>query len=403
MKITCKKRILFVLPYYPAIRFTYLYDYILGLSVLNFNVELLALVKEKNESEHSYFKNKCKIYHLDEIFRKLNLLQISISAIVSIILFFDIIRFLLNPAFFKNIIVLVAKFRKKYDFVYSTQNIIAGIYSLFFKKMTVNTKIGFGIFDHYAGIFELSNPEKYIDYRVWINKKLIKIALQKMDFFTAFNQNFYSKIQDLFRRLNISKKINLLIIEPALSFCPVSWNKSSRKEGNIYRVLSITGFEKFKGTLDFLYTFKNFLKSMGNFYFTFIGSGKITKEIEKFIEETKLVDRVKIIRVADRVDIIRQIVLSDFVIHTSYIETGPAVLIESLVCGKPIFIQDVGIARNISSISEGIYIYDSFDDLKNQLINFIKEGKGKEVKISLLFKHNHHFNLVIENLAKIFS
>ncbi len=398
-----KRKLLFVLPYYPATRFTCLYDYILGLSLSNFDVELLAIRKEKNEIEHSYFRNKCKISYLDESFLKLNLLQLLISSIISLILFFDIMRFLINYKFLKSIITLIARYRRRYDYIYATYSILTCVYAVFFKKISKNTKIGFGIFDYYAGIFNLRIPEKHIDYKVWINKKLIRFALTKVDFFTAFRSDFYNKIEDLFRKLNIDRKFRFNVIEPTLSFCPINYNKMREKDKSFYKIISITGFERFKGTLDFLSSFTDFIKNTNNFHFTFIGVGIINKRVEEFIKNKNLHDKLKIISIEDRTNLIELMCSSDIIIHTSYIETGPVVLVESLVCGKPIFIQNVGIAKRVSLISDGVYIYDNFDDLKNKLINFINQKQIFNIKISLVFKNNEHFNIIINKLARIFS
>lgn len=393
------------MPYYPATRFTYIYDYILGLLVSGFNVEVLALKKQKDEIEHSYFKNKCKISYINEGSIKLTLSDILKGLPLLLILFFDIIRFIINPHHLINALNLFLTYRKKYDYIYATFNITSCIYGTYFKKISANTKIGFGIFDYYGGVFNLQMPEKHINYKPWINPQLIKFALSKVDFYTAFKEEIHGLINNLLKKLNMRNDFKFYIVNPTLSFCPVNkfHNSALNTQHSTLKILSIAGFEKFKGTFDFLNTAKEFIKSSSEFKVTFIGVDKTWKELQKFIEQYGLEDKINIITITDRAEIIKLISKSDLIIHTSYIETGPAVLIESLVCGKPIFIMNVGIARNAASMCKSVYIYNDFQELINKLTEIARNRAiVSNVKIPDLFINNTHFNATIQKLCWIF-
>lgn len=374
------------------------------MAVSGFKIDILAIKKQKNEIEHSYFKNKFNISYLSEDKVKLPLLKILVGLPIVFILFFNIVRFLFNLSTLINLITLLMQHRKKYKYVYATFNIISAFYGIFFKKISSPTKLGFGIFDYYGGIFKLKIPEKHINYHPWLNYKLIRFTLSYIDFYTAFKENFKELIKNLLKNLHIETDFKFYIVNPTLSFCPVKINTYKKPESNKQiHTVSIAGFEKFKGTFDFLDTAKEFIRNSNEFKFTFVGMGEAYEKLQKFIEDEKLTGKIKIIKATDRTEVLKLIMESELVIHTSYIETGPIVLIEALVCRKPILIMDVGIAKNIASFCKSVYIYTDFEDLLQKLKNI---SKNKEIilnpDIPDLFLQNTHFNATVQKLCWIF-
>jgi glycosyltransferase involved in cell wall biosynthesis len=378
--------------------------------VSDYTVELLSLRKEDNGFEHSYFKNKCKIFYLDKETTKINLLDICTKLPLVFILYFNLLRFLFNVSFLKNLLALFIKHRQRYDYVYATYNVSTVIYGTYFKKISSKTKLGFGIFDYYGGIFNLNIPQKHINYKVWLKTQIIKYALSKVDFYTAFKSDLQDLLKKLLHKLGVKNEIKFYIVNPTISFCPVKSSVTtsscafSIEQVSPIRILSISGFEKFKGTLDFLDTAKEFIRNSNNFEFIFVGVGNTAEELKKIIYKEKLADKVKVVNIVDRVELIKIMQQATLVLHTSYIETGPAVLIESLVCNKPIFIQDVGIAKKLSDFCEGIFIYRDFEELLEKLAQIAEDRRTiSDIKIPDLFTNNTYFNASISKLRWIFS
>ncbi len=370
-----------------------------------FNVEILAIRKQHTEIEHSYFKNKCNIYYLSEENKKLTIVDIFIGLPLIAILFFDAIRFAVNPYMLPNLISLLLRHRKRYDHIYTTYNVITSIYGTYFKKVCVKTRMGFGIFDYYGGIFSLEIPHKHIHYKPWLPYPIIKFALSKIDFYTAFKEEFNNVINNLLEKLKIKKRYEFYVINPTLSFCPVRkvYKSPLPTERLTLQVLIIAGYEKFKGTFDFLNIAKEFIKNSNEFKWTFIGIDKTYEEVKKFVEQEGLGNKIELIKIIDRTEIVKLINRCDLVIHTSYIETGPAVLIEALVCNKPIFIMDVGIAGNLAGFCKKVHIYKDFYDLISNLVKISQNpGPILTFKTPDLFFNNTHFNATVQKLCWIF-
>lgn len=322
------------------------------------------------------------------------------------ILFFDIARFLVNLQTLTNLITLLIQHRKKYNYIYATSNIISAVYGTYFKKISSPTKLGFGIFDYYAGIFKVKVPEKHINYKPWLDFQLIKFALSKVDFYTAFKENFQELIKNLLKKLQIKTNFKFYIVNPTISFCPLRkiYAYNELKRNKQIHIVSISGFEKFKGTSDFLMTAKEFFKSKNEFILTLVGTESMHEELQKLIHKEGLQRKINIIKILDRSEITEYILKADLVVHTSYVETGPTVLIEALVCNKPIFIRKVGIAENIASFCKSVYLYSDFEDLLQKLEN-ISKNKGILLNpdIPNLFLQNTHFNATIQKLCWIFK
>ena len=100
--------------------------------------------------------------------------------------------------------------------------------------------------------------------------------------------------------------------------------------------------EKEKGILEILSAIKNLNKKGICFFIKFIGDGNLRIEIEKFIIDNNLQDRISILGWIDSKEIMEHMKSSDIFILPSWQEGMPNALIEALACSLPSIVTSVG-------------------------------------------------------------
>jgi len=92
---------------------------------------------------------------------------------------------------------------------------------------------------------------------------------------------------------------------------------------------------------------------------TIVGSGELRAELEAMTEGS---DNVKIVGEVDRMSLIDMIGGSDYLLHPSYIEGMPNVVLEALSLGVPCGVSDISAHRMIVKSGENGFFFDSDDE-----------------------------------------
>jgi len=89
-----------------------------------------------------------------------------------------------------------------------------------------------------------------------------------------------------------------------------------------------------------------FLKNNSNAYFTVIGKGPSQEEMQKLLQQTELINRVRFIGILEKQELIDAYHAMDVFAFSSHTETQGLVLVEAMACGIPV------VALNASGVRE---------------------------------------------------
>lgn len=114
-----------------------------------------------------------------------------------------------------------------------------------------------------------------------------------------------------------------------------------------------------------------------------IGEGDLTQDFNDFISENKLTN-VKIVNEVPKEQLYQMIYQADCLVHPSYIEGLPNVVIESLAIGKPCIISSIG--AHLDVVEEGVNGYYFAPDDSDALITLLKKLVNNRSELQTLAK-----------------
>lgn len=237
-------------------------------------------------------------------------------------------------------------------------------YSTHHKGASLNKKSFFDVIDNFVIKFT--------------NCNLIAISKVVKQYLVNRNPEFEKKTEVIYNGINIQKENYLLKNEQLAGL---------RKDYVLNTsdfVISILGrLEKQKGHLFFLESIKDFLRQYDNIKILIIGEGSLRNELEKFLYNSSLIDKVKMLGFKKDVESI--IEMSDLIAVPSLWEGFGLVILEGMIKRKLILASDVG---GITEIIE------------NGKTGFLFESRNKKnliEKIDYIYNHLTELNDVKEN------
>lgn len=158
----------------------------------------------------------------------------------------------------------------------------------------------------------------------WIKSLLYSqldgIVCQSADMKTDFIQAFGSRFKD-----------KTVVIHNPLTLQKTSMRQSQMK----LQLVTVGRLSKEKGQIRVLEALKN---CKVDYYYRIVGEGPEREEIEKFILENKLEEKVQLL--GNRKDIAEILNSADFFLQGSFVEGFPNALLEAVACGIPCVVFD---------------------------------------------------------------
>ncbi len=219
-------------------------------------------------------------------------------------------------------------------------------------------------------------------YKSSFFKYLIKFLFNKAELFLAQGENWnrFAKNQ-LQIPENKIQIINNWTATPKL--LEIGLKKDYAQKSDNIKFIFVGWLEKEKGILEILESLQELNKKEYNFFFTFIGDGRVKKYAKEFIAENGLEKRVEFMGWLSNNKLSEYYKNADIFVLPSWAEGMPNALIEALSSGLAVITTDVGMIPNYLSNNENSLILPprSTKSLTNAMEKLISDNKLK-IKIS---------------------
>lgn len=246
---------------------------------------------------------------------------------------------------------------------------------------------------------ELFDLNKVGDYRAHQYKKeyTLKKKYLKSEYIDGI-WVFGKYHEKLLHKCGVPKE-KMFLLPPAVDpkYFSNKWKKKDGKN-NIFRILYLGDFTKFKGIDVFLKALE-LLKKQTDIQFEGILVGKGSYPIER---HTYIKDNIRIVGLVDRSIVNQYYNKADVYVHPSVDEVGAGTMIESLACGTPVIATDrLGFREyDTQNVCKFFNIRNSID-LKDKLIEFYGEKSSKTHHIkSDIYTYNQETLRVISKYYK---
>jgi glycosyltransferase involved in cell wall biosynthesis len=208
--------------------------------------------------------------------------------------------------------------------------------------------------------------------------------LKKMDYVIV--------ISDTMKEYFVKKKINeekLIKINNFLDEELIEEMKNGDNVLNYYKIdanrvkfITCSRLSKRKNIFLLLNVFKELKKLGFKFYFFILGQGELFSKIESFIKENNLIDSVFLVGQVNNP--IPAILSSDFYISASLAEGLSRSVMEALYLGKFCILSNIEGHRELITEGKNGILFNSYDQLKNILIDIISNNLRYDNKNNLL-------------------
>ena len=248
-------------------------------------------------------------------------------------------------------------------------------------------------------VISRSNSAPYGWSKNWIKNKIFKIFLNSANKIMVNSEQFKN---DLKKQFNV----NAICIYNPLNTREIL-KKSKEKSKKIFnksnnttlKILNIGRFTEQKDQMTLLKSL-NYLRNKINYQAVIIGRGILKSQLEEYINQNKLNDKIKLKNfVENPYKIIKQ---TDVFILSSKYEGLPNVLLESLVLKKFIISSDCPTGpREILSNGRGglLFKMGDYKDLSKKIIFYLKNKEKCKSKLKFATKNLHRFDYK-KNLKK---
>ena len=147
------------------------------------------------------------------------------------------------------------------------------------------------------------------------------------------------------------------------------FNKRSKIVGYIGRL------SEEKGILNFIQSIPGLLKEMKDLEFLIVGEGPLKDEIELYLGENKLHEKVRLVGWISKENLPSYYNKLNMIVIPSYTEGLPNVMLEAIVCGTPVVANSVGVISDIIKDGEtGFIIEDNNPEcIKKTIIRALQD------------------------------
>ncbi len=398
-----KHKLIVIFPFYPTLQTLLTYDMILGLQCLNWDIYSISL-KRTNYAEHSYFKNKCKIFYIEEIINKLSFsdyiiygIRYLVSSFYMSILF--LVYALKNPAPLKKTIAIL-KFQHNYKLngsisILAQSYISTSLYGTFLKKVMPQSKLVFTIQSYYGQLLPVNIKQLNLKLNP-IHWLIIRYVLKNLDLISSIAPKIHLPIVKIYKRYKIKNSFSF-----TLHKIPIACSCIVNKPNNSYlKIIFVSHLRKEKAVKEALVEIGPLLQNY-NIHINIVGDGEERKDIEEWIRINKLESKITLAGVKDRIKILEMMKEADILIHNSYLEGGPIVLLEALMCMTIPIIRKTGIVEYIIKDGYNGFIIDEQNTLYSILEKILKNPEillQARSNIAIKYKTNANFGFIIKKI-----
>jgi len=217
-------------------------------------------------------------------------------------------------------------------------------------------------------------------YHIW--KKFIKSRIIISEHYSAYHFNFYmpkdTKKLDGIKRI-FRQDIPLISVSKALIDDIKNFSNSNFKSivipniidtdyffikdkvsNSVVRFFSVNNWRDIKNPFDMLDGFLELYRMNIDFILTIGGYGELYKDIEEFIVNNNISNKIKLLPKLNKEEIANQLALADFYITSSKYETFSVVSAQSLVCGVPLISPPIPAILEYTDDKSHIKVYESW-------------------------------------------
>ncbi|KJS07385.1 MAG: hypothetical protein VR77_01125 [Flavobacteriales bacterium BRH_c54] len=204
-----------------------------------------------------------------------------------------------------------------------------------------------------------------------------ELKLKLSNTFNASN-NFYAVSPELIKQLEqqFSLPINKIkwlpnVLDDFIESKPLTIGKNQRQK---VRFLNIANLIKLKGQAELIKAFAKLSKDKDNIELIIAGEGELKEKLIHLIDTLHLNDKVKLIGLISREEVINQLDNCDVFVLPSHYETFGVVLIEALSRGVPVVSTYCGGPECIVNDSNGILVQPkNVDELAQAMLKMYHE------------------------------
>ena len=245
-------------------------------------------------------------------------------------------------------------------------------------------------------------------------------------------QTLESAGDSLFKWVKILSKINLVLSNGIVVYSPnliQQWNLEKYKDKILIAHRHFLDFNKFeikkklsernnlagyigrlseeKGVLNFVKTIPEILKEKNDLEFLICGDGQLRDEIEKYISEKNLKDKVKLagwIPHGNLPDYLNELKL---VVLPSFTEGLPNIMLEAMACGTPVLATSVGAISDVIKDGETGFIMEnnSPEHIARNVIRILEQPDLDKIveNARALVEQEFTYKAVVKRYKKILS
>jgi len=144
-----------------------------------------------------------------------------------------------------------------------------------------------------------------------------------------------------------------------------------------------------KGVMNFLRAIPIILDRQKDIKFIILGDGHLRQEIERYLNDEKLTDKVKLIKFVPHEEVANYLNELKLLLVPSYTEGLPNIMLESMACGTPVLATEVGGIPDLIADGECGFIMESNspDNISRNVIRILDDSRLEQVAVNA-------FNLV---------
>lgn len=162
-----------------------------------------------------------------------------------------------------------------------------------------------------------------------------------------FSDNIILYSKSMITELNMDKYKNKIYIAHRHFIDLNSFKITTRFADRPFTIGFVGRFSEEKGILNFIHAIDEISKYDSDIKFLLIGDGPLKKIINSFIIESNLAGRVKVTGWVSRNDLGAYLNEMKLLILPSYTEGLPNIVLESMACGTPVLVSNVGAIPDI--------------------------------------------------------
>ena len=231
-------------------------------------------------------------------------------------------------------------------------------------------------------------------YHLW--KKFIKSKIIISEHYSAYHFNFYmpkdtkklDPIKRIFRQniplISVSKaliddikifsKSNFKsIVIPNVIDINYFFFRGDREKNRVVRFFSVNNWRDIKNPFCMLNGFLELDRVGVDFIFTIGGYGELYRDIEKFVVDNRLSNKIKLLPKLNKKEIADELALTDFYITSSKYETFSVVSAQALICGVALISPPISAILEYTDDKSHIKIYDSWKKSLRYAISNVEE------------------------------